>query len=103
MRTEEDALAALSKRVQQVEGDVSSLRSEVTAFKEDMTVLRTQIRQIDERTLRGERLMMEMQIEQRHMARVLDAVAAKLEIPPVLAPTPIPFAVPSGGVPEAED
>lgn len=91
MRTEEDALAALSKRVQQVEVDVSALKSQMDIFREDMTSLRTHLRQIDERTVRGERLLMEMQIEQRRASRVLEAVADRLGVPPLSTPTPIPF------------
>lgn len=87
MRAEEDTLVALSQRLQQVEGDVRVL-------KQDHAILRDHIRQIDERTLRGERLMMEMQMEQRHMARTLDAIAQKLDIQPLATLTPLPFAKP---------
>lgn len=83
-------MEALSKRVQQVEEDVSVLKTQMDAFREDIVALRTHLRQIDERTFRGERLMMELQIEQRRASRLLEAVAEKLNVPPIPTPTPTP-------------
>lgn len=54
---------------------------------EDLSALRTTVKHVDERTLRGEGVMMSMQVEQHRMSRVLDLVAEKLEVK-AIAQTP---------------
>jgi SMC interacting uncharacterized protein involved in chromosome segregation len=93
-RAKEDALVLLQSRVEQVEGDVRALKYEVDTVRQDLTALTISMRQIDERTIRGEKLLMEMQGEQRRTNRLLEGIAAKLEVPPTFAPTPVPFADP---------
>jgi hypothetical protein len=56
--------------------------AQVSALEARLGELQTHLQHLDERARRGERLMMEMQLEQRHMAKVLQAVAAKLDVPP---------------------
>ena len=56
---------------------------------EEVAGLNTVVKQVDARTLRGERLMTEMQGEQRRASRMIDAIARKWDIavePPVPAP-----------------
>lgn len=47
---------------------------------EDLSALRTTVKHVDERTLRGEAVMLSMQLSQRRVERVLDAVAEKLQV-----------------------
>lgn len=51
------------------------------ALSEEMAALRFTVKQVDERTLRGERVMLEMQGEQRKMSGTIDRIAQALNVP----------------------
>lgn len=51
------------------------------ALSEEMSALRFVVKQVDERTLRGERLMLDMQGEQRKMSSTIDRIAEVLHVP----------------------
>lgn len=88
--------ATLAFRVGQLESDMVEMKSKMGALGEDLSALKTTIRQVDERSVRGEKVMMSMQGEVHKMAKeqhrasqVLDLVAQKLAIPPI---APLVFA-----------
>ena len=47
---------------------------------EELSALRYIVKQMDERTLRGERLMLDMQGEQLRMSRAVDRIASALHV-----------------------
>ena len=78
-------LAHLEGRVTDLEHDVHMLRNGVTHLTTEMTLLKAAVKQVDERTLRGENLLMEMQGEQRRllkaqgeMHKTLDQIASRI-------------------------
>ena len=50
------------------------------SLREDVSALRTTVKRVDERSQRGEKLMLEMQGEQRKMSNVLDRIAVALSV-----------------------
>lgn len=70
----------LEARVLQLELDMHSMRTKMDDLGEDLSALRTTVKHVDERTLRGEAVMLSMQLSQRRVERVLDAVAEKLQV-----------------------
>lgn len=72
------SLVGLEQRVTVLEHDVHALRTGMTRLTEEMTMLKVAVKQVDERTIRGERLMLEMQGEQSKMVKALDRIAATL-------------------------
>ncbi len=72
------SLKELENRLSQVERDSLAMRSEMSTLKEDVAALRTTVKQVDERTIRGEKLMLEMQGEQRKTFKLLETVAANV-------------------------
>jgi hypothetical protein len=66
--------------VLQLELDMHSMRTKMDDLGDDLLALRTTVKQVDERTLRGEAVMLSMQLSQRRVERVLDAVAEKLQV-----------------------
>lgn len=71
-------LSTLEGRVTALEHDVHALRNGMTHLTEEVVLLKAAVKQVDERTLRGERLLMEMQGEQLRMAKTLDRIAVML-------------------------
>lgn len=71
----------LESRVSTLERDVNMLKNSMSALSEEMTALRFTVKQMDERTLRGERLMMDIQGEQHRMSRTIDRIANTLNVP----------------------
>ena len=81
------AASQLVKRVTQLEKDMLDVRGRMGRLGEDLSALRISVKQLDERTLRGERLMMDMQLDQRlmakeqtHMARTVERIATALHV-----------------------
>ena len=74
-------LKILEGRVLALEHDTQEMRDNMERLSEDVQLLHATIKQMDERTIRGERLMMEMQGEQRQQSKVLSEIAAHL-LPP---------------------
>ena len=72
----------------------------MTGFGEDLSALRTFMKHVDDRTLRGEKLMNAIQMDQRHTSRVVDAIAEKLQ---VTMPPTVPKVVEIAPEPEMED
>lgn len=64
------------------------MRAKMDDLGDDLSALRTTVKHVDERTLRGEGVMMSMQGEQRRMSKVLDLVAEKLNVVPLAQLTP---------------
>lgn len=73
-------LDGLELRVTTLERDVSVLKNSMSALSEEMSALRFAVRQMDERTLRGERVLLEMQGEQSKMRRVVERIADALNV-----------------------
>lgn len=63
-----------------MEADFAAMRGDMNNLSEDVSALRTTVKRVDERTLRGETRMLEMQVEQRRMSRVLDRIATSLNV-----------------------
>jgi hypothetical protein len=76
----------LASRVSALEADVVLLRGSMVAIATDVQSLKLTVHQMDERTVRGEKLMLMVQLEQRRIARTIDAIADKLEV----VHTPLP-------------
>lgn len=74
-------LDGLESRVSTLERDVSMLKNSMSALSEEMSALKFAVKQVDERTLRGERLMLDMQGEQHRMSRTIDRIAQTLNVP----------------------
>lgn len=68
-------LTALQGRVESLERDSQDMRTDMGKLSEELGALRVTVKQVDERTLRGEKLMMDMQLEQRKQSKVLDRIA----------------------------
>lgn len=83
---------SLASRVAKLEEDMHEMRSKMAGFGEDLAALKTAVKHVDERTLRGEKLMMSMQMESRHTSKVVDAIAAKLQVnlPPATPVSAVP-------------
>jgi hypothetical protein len=80
------AATALERRVERLELDMHDVRSKMKDFGEDLSALRVSVKHIDERGLKGERVLMSVQQENRHTARLVEAIAEKLQVtvaPPV--------------------
>lgn len=75
------AITLLQRRVATLEDDFREMRSGMNKLSEEMAELRTSLRHVDERTVRGEKLMLEMQGEQRRMSRAVDRIAEALHVP----------------------
>ncbi len=71
-------LKILEDRVLALEHDTQEMRDNMERLSEDVQLLHATIKQMDERTIRGERLMMEMQGEQRQQSKVLAEISAHL-------------------------
>lgn len=65
-------LAKLERRVDALEEGMSELRSTDAGLAGQITAMQHTIKQVDERTLRGEKLMMEMQHTQLKTNRLLE-------------------------------
>lgn len=76
-------IEGLERRVTALEHDVHSLRTGMHSLSQEMSALKHAVKQVDERAMRGERLMMEMQVEQLRMAKTLDRIAHALQVPPL--------------------
>lgn len=72
------ALDGLEHRVTVLEHDVHALRTGMSRLTEEVTLLKVAVKQVDERTTRGERLLLEMQGEQLKMSKTLDRIASTL-------------------------
>lgn len=57
------------------------------SISEDVASLKVSVKHVDERTLRGEKLMLQMQGEQRKMAHTVDRIAEHLHVAPEVAQT----------------
>ncbi len=80
------SLSALATRVQALENDFSAMRGDMTSLSDDVAGLKKVVKQVDERTLRGEKLMLDMQGEQRRTAKMIDRIAQHFSLtvePPV--------------------
>lgn len=73
----------LEARVKKLEEDMHEMRAKMTDFGDDLAALRTTVKHVDERTLRGERVMLSMQVEQHRMSKNIDLIAEKLQVQPV--------------------
>lgn len=83
-------LAHLDKRVTILELGMTGIGVTVKRLDDEVSLLRSVVKGIDERTIRGEKLMMSMQGEQRQMLRILERIATSVhaEAPKEAAPTP---------------
>lgn len=90
-QTNHDLLADVEARVEALERDSKQMRNEMGKLTEELGALRVTVHQVDERTRRGEKLLMHMQGEQRQMSKTLDRIADHLHVPPPPSdPEPIP-------------
>jgi len=76
------ALAKLRQRVEALETDFHALRTDMGNLSDELGSLRMTVKQVDDRTLRGEKLMLEMQGEQLKISRTLDRIALHLHVAP---------------------
>jgi len=81
-RTAKAKSSTLLQRVTALEKDFASLRSNMTNLSEEVSTLSATIKHVDERTQRGEKLLMDMQISQRRTSRVVDRIAVFLKVGP---------------------
>jgi hypothetical protein len=81
------AANSLERRVQRLEMDMHDMRAKMNDFGEDLSALRVSVRHVDERTLRNEKVMLEVQGEMRQGFRLVAALADKFQ---VVAPPPHP-------------
>lgn len=72
------ALAHLDKRVTILELGMAGIGASVKRLDDEVSILKQVVKGIDERTIRGEKLMMEMQGDQRKMMRLLEGIAASV-------------------------
>lgn len=86
------SLDALASRVKALENDFSAMRGDMTNLSDDVAGLKKVVKQVDERTLRGEKLALEMQGEQRRTAKMIDRIAAhwNLTVEPPVPPATEP-------------
>lgn len=56
------------------------MKNQMGALGEDLSALRITVKHVDERTLRGEVLMLDMQGAQRRMAHTVERIAAALHV-----------------------
>lgn len=75
------SVSALQLRVVALEKDFTNIRGDMHHLSEEVTALRVTVRHVDERSLRGEKLMLEMQGEQRKMSKLLNKIADALKVP----------------------
>jgi hypothetical protein len=71
-------LAHLDKRVTILELGMTGIGVTVKRLDDEVSLLRSVVKGIDERTIRGEKLMMSMQGEQREMMKLLGSIADSL-------------------------
>ena len=69
----------LATRVAVLEHDVHALKLGVNHLRDEMVAVRLAVKQIDERGVRGERLLLEMQGEQLRTNKALEQTAQTLE------------------------
>jgi septal ring factor EnvC (AmiA/AmiB activator) len=79
------AITQLQRRVATLEDDFREMRHGMSKLSEELGELRATVRHVDERTMRGEKLMLEMQVEQRRMARSVERIVDALHIPAELS------------------
>lgn len=79
-RSSREPLDGLASRVSTLERDVHALKASMGALNEEMSALRFTVKQMDERTIRGERVMLDVQGEQRRMSKTIDRIAATLNV-----------------------
>lgn len=75
-----EQLTSLQTRVEHLERDSSEMRSDMFKLTEELGALRVVVKHVDERTLRGEKLMGLMQIEQRRQTRTINRIADALDV-----------------------
>lgn len=61
---------------------MQTVKGDMGALSDEMFALKTVVTQVDKRTLRGEKLMLEMQGEQLRAGRTIDRIAQRLELAP---------------------
>lgn len=71
-------LADLAARVTELEDDFVSLKADMANLGSDVAALRVAVRQVDERTIRGEHLMLAIQGDQVRAFKVLERIEARL-------------------------
>lgn len=71
-------LSALRARVFSLEQSYFEMRADVTSLRGDLSEVQHTVQQMNERSQRGEKLMLEMQGDQRRMSKVLDSIAQTL-------------------------
>lgn len=81
------ALTVLQKRVSVLEQDFHTMKTDVGHLTEELAVVKISMKHIDERTRRGEVVLLEMQGEQRKISRSLDRLLGAQGLPP--EPTPV--------------
>ena len=95
------SLVALQKRVSVLERDLDSVKQNVGSLADAVAGLQSTVKQVDDRSQRGERLMNEMQLEQRRAGRMIDAIARKWDI--AVEPPTAPSADPGDAPPPDAD
>lgn len=73
-------VSELQKRVHSLEVDVRTMNDRMDTLSHELVALKVVVKQVDERTIRGEHLMLEMQGEQRKISKTLDRIAAHLHV-----------------------
>lgn len=76
------SLASLKHRVAALEKDFHSLRSDMGLLSDEVASLKVVVKQVDARTLRGEKLMLDMQGEQMRVSRTVDRIAQHFSLAP---------------------
>ena len=79
-------LVKLRARVEALETDFNVLKADMDNLSDELGSLRTTVKQVDDRTLRGEKLMLEMQGEQLKISRTIDRIALHLNVTPESSP-----------------
>lgn len=74
-------LSGLEARVSTLERDVHMLRVSMGSLNEEMTALRYAVAQVDERTARGEQVMLNVHEAQQKMTRTVERIAKALRVP----------------------
>jgi hypothetical protein len=85
-KTKPSALQDLKRRVCLLEKDFHTMKVDVGHLSEELAVMKISMKHVDERTKRGELVLLEMQGEQRKISRTLDRLAQAQGITPEPAP-----------------
>lgn len=72
--------AALAVRVTALEDQVSSLLNDMRTLGDQLEILRMAVRQVDERQIRGEKVLLAVQVDSRRTLKTVERISAALNV-----------------------